>query len=172
MEVTGICTNVSKYSSGTNSKGDWSIQYITLKGEKEQHKVAVWNRPDLSSAKGRIVTVSGCEPGEDQKGQKILELKGGEGKVEAREPAKRTSQAGAQAGKYERPTQEEYEKILGRAIGAVAHAFKAVIGSAELDQAAVAHVVNGYMVGYSKGDFVLKATEAPKAPPSDDDIPF
>jgi hypothetical protein len=177
MEIKGICVKAAKRKTGTNARGDWSNQYVQVKTEQGTVSVCVWNRADLASAEGKILTITGTEEGTDKSGKACFILQSGEGSIEAKE-IQRTTQASAQknvaAGKYERPTQTEYEAVVGRVIDFVHSRFSK---HQNVDAQAIAHVVNGIMVAYSKGDFLVenaKPAEAEKKVETklDDDIPF
>lgn len=160
MQVKGILTNLTPWRSGKNARGHWSVQNLDLQFNGQKTSVTVWCRPDLSSARGKLVTLDGVEEGKNNKGNEILELRDGKGDVNVMEnpssivPTSTIATSSDVPAQYSRrvKTVEEYEAVLARAIKFVAIQFRPGGGVAP-DFQAVAHVVNGYMVAYSKGDF-------------------
>lgn len=184
MEFSGVLTSVSKYNSGSNTYGPWSVQALTVKHGSEQWDIKVWGRPDFASAKGKYISLTEVEwgKGKNRAGDetKVLELKDGKGEVTVTERG--TAPVEQPASKqtvgqpsYSKPTQAEYEAILAHAINFVTHQlFLAELGASEpkaVNQNAVAEIVKGYMVALAKGDFVPSPVK-PVEEVDPKDIPF
>ncbi len=179
MQVKGYINYVSKHSSGTNERGDWSVQGITVKDGGQSTQVKIWNRPDMASAKGKYVEIDGVVEGKgkdkDGNAKDILELKGGAGKIEVKEKG-----AGNGGSKWtpEKPLAmaiADYNTFVANAIDFVSKQFKKAEPASSVSQDAVAHIVAGYQVALAKGHVVLtKSAPAPTSQqePNPDDIPF
>lgn len=190
-QYSGVLSYVSKYSSGVSARGEWSVQVITIRSGSTSTDIKVWGRPDLTSAKGKLIEVDGVTQGrgKDRGGNEVpcLELRdvkgstivttspGGPGQFqsegEVRPAPQKTPASGPVWPEYSVPSRAEYEGVLAHAIAFVAGEFSKVLTPGDLAlTGAVAEVVKGYMVAYVKGDF-----QAPKpalAEEHDPDIPF
>jgi hypothetical protein len=195
-QYKGEIISTGKYTTGSNTYGDWSVQGITIQdatGNKTEIKV--WNRPDLAAAKGKFVEIDGVTPGKGKNRAgsviDILELKSDGGSINVIEGATSVPAQGTtskpvnptpkspapQQGRWTPPSQSEYEGVLTHAIKIVTQAFDAATKDTNVNHLAVAEVVKGYMVAYVKGDFEVdksaKVTQPEKPAEVDpSDIPL
>ncbi len=175
MQLIGAITSVGKHSNGTNARGPWSIQILTVKSGDRNYTVKVWGRPDFSSAKGRQVGIDGLEETVDRDGKTpILELKDGVGEVTVKgdstppptgSPAAHKSDSPRPSFGRVVPTQSEYDEVLGHAIKLTAEHLAKHPSLGGDSFRTIGEIVKGYMTAYAKGDFVKESKQDP-------DIPF
>lgn len=167
QSVKGVLTSVSKFTSGSNPRGDWSVQVLTVKNGSESEDVKVWCRPDFTSAKGKWIEIDGVTPGKgkNKAGSEIdiLELKAGAGNATVKDLTGRATAPTKTTAPDTRRTIDEYFEVLDTVIRHVRDTFNSP-GTIVPDQQAIAHVVNGTMVAFARGEFVVEKDINPEDP--------
>jgi hypothetical protein len=171
-QLKGIIVNVTDHFVSKDPSNDWTLQVITVRNNAGiNHDVKIWNRPDLSREKGKMVELDGCVAAKDKQNRDCLQIKKNQGSIETFDapkpdkpdlrPVFPANTGSSPAPAYSVPTQTEYEAVLTRAVRVVTDAFLDATNDksflpAPVDQQAVAEVVKGYLVAYSKGDFIAE----------------
>ena len=179
--LTARCIEVGQRKTGSGNYGDWSGQQLMLEDNTGKIRVQVWNHPDLTPLKGKVVTVQahkgdngwgGCNiEDQERNGQRYKQIKlasNGElfeptGPIDTQAPTP-TPVSGNGAIPW-----TDYETAMRRA-----HKIAYALEPSGEDGPASAAIVNTMMISFSQGRIGLPRVEDDPGPEpgQDDDINF